>query len=171
MVHGHQRQVEIFFLLIMPITIRLSSAYMFPNFLKSFFFAVTPFHTYVLQQVKPSDTPCTSLKSIKCVESCWAKNEQMSSKLWAHSSVLFKGSQCTIQQIAHTVLHSQIDNNKMVKANCLYDRIEPFSALFLALGIVLTAKGDPARQPGIPKPCYWYSTVQCTAGVSQVQFE
>ena len=47
----------------------------------------------------------------------------------------------------------------MVKANRLYNRIEPFSVLFLALGIVL-ARGDPARQPGIPQPWYWHGTVR-----------
>ena len=58
----------------------------------------------------------------------------------------------------------------MVKDNRLYIRIEPFSALFWALGIVLarafTRIGDPACHP---------STIvlarYCTAGVSLVQFE
>ena len=53
----------------------------------------------------------------------------------------------------------------MVKVNRLYNRIEPFSALFSALGIVFahmpyTAIGDPARQPGIPQPWYWHDTVR-----------
>ena len=52
----------------------------------------------------------------------------------------------------------------MVKANRLYNRIEPFSALFGALGIVLahmySAIGDPARRPGIPQPWYWHGTVR-----------
>ena len=52
----------------------------------------------------------------------------------------------------------------MVKASRLYNRIEPFSALFLALGIVCTraytAIGDPARRPGIPRPWYWHGTVR-----------
>ena len=52
----------------------------------------------------------------------------------------------------------------MVKANRLYKRIEPFSALFWAFGIVhtiaYTAIGDPARRPGIPQPLYWHGTVR-----------
>ena len=46
----------------------------------------------------------------------------------------------------------------MVKANRLYNRIEPFAALFWALGNVptraYTEKGDPARRPDIPQPSY-----------------
>ena len=53
----------------------------------------------------------------------------------------------------------------MAKANCLYNRIEPFFALFLALGNVLmhnayTAIGDPARRLGIPQLWYWHGTVR-----------
>ena len=35
----------------------------------------------------------------------------------------------------------------MVKANCLYNRIEPFSALSLALGIVLAHLLQKVTQP------------------------
>ena len=47
----------------------------------------------------------------------------------------------------------------MVKANRLFNRIEPFAALFWALGNVLAAyteTGDPAGRPGIPQPSYWH---------------
>ena len=50
----------------------------------------------------------------------------------------------------------------MVKANRLYNRIEPFSVLYWPLGIVIThtAIGDPARQPGIPQPWFLHGTVR-----------
>ena len=50
-----------------------------------------------------------------------------------------------------------MNNSKIGKVNRLHNRTEPFPALFWALGIVLphiqysTAKGDPARWPGIPQ--------------------
>ena len=52
----------------------------------------------------------------------------------------------------------------MVKVNRLYNRIEPISVLFWALGRhcirAYTAIGDPAHQPGIPQPWYWHGTVR-----------
>ena len=51
----------------------------------------------------------------------------------------------------------------MGKVNRLCDRIEPFPALFWALGIALvhayTAIDDLARRPGIPQLWYWNGTV------------
>ena len=46
----------------------------------------------------------------------------------------------------------------MVKANRLYNRIEPFAALFWTLGNLLayTEAGDLARRLGIPQPSYWH---------------
>ena len=57
-------------------------------------------------------------------------------------------------------LYTQIGN-----VNRLHNIIEPFAALFWALGIVLaqcacTAIGDPARLPGIPQSWYWHGNVR-----------
>ena len=48
----------------------------------------------------------------------------------------------------------------MVKVNRLYNRIEPFSALFWALYSRIYCDRWPARQPGIPQPWYWHGTVR-----------
>ena len=44
----------------------------------------------------------------------------------------------------------------MVKANRLYKRIEPFAALFWALGNVLAHILKQLTQPAIPQPSYWH---------------
>ena len=53
----------------------------------------------------------------------------------------------------------------MVKANRLYNRIEPFSALFLALGIVLAHKLQKVTQPAGLASSTIVLARYCTAGV------
>ena len=53
----------------------------------------------------------------------------------------------------------------MVKAYCLYNRIEPFSALFLALSIVLTHILQYVTQPAGLEPSTMVLARYCTAEV------
>ena len=50
----------------------------------------------------------------------------------------------------------------MVRANRLYNRIEPFCPVFGSRHCTraYTAIGDPARWSGIPQPWYWHGTVR-----------
>ena len=54
----------------------------------------------------------------------------------------------------------------MVKANYLYNRIEPFAALFWALGNVLTHKLKQVTQPADLASLNRCNGTDCMAGVS-----